>query len=180
MSSAYQPILSAPDLTTWIYAALFFLPPQYDRIPTSKKVDPPPPAATGRRRSPSSLSRHAALSPARNLHYDLRCVPNPPGETRARKIRDSLLREPRYRELLEAAEADIRGAMRAVAREEARGGEDIALRVGCLCGSGHDRSVAFSEQLAMVEWPGDWQLELRHCDLTPGVKRQKAWERRKR
>lgn len=52
-------------------------------------------------------------------------------------------------------------------------GDGITLRVGCLC---WHRSVAFSEQLAMVQWMGDWTLGLRHCDLTPEVKRR---ERRK-
>ncbi|KAI6084723.1 hypothetical protein F4821DRAFT_242182 [Hypoxylon rubiginosum] len=89
------------------------------------------------------------------------------------------MQEPRYCALLEAAEADIRGAMKTVAGKEDRGDEDITLRVGCLCGSGHHRSVAFSEQLAMVEWPRDWQLELTHRDVTLDVKRRKAIERRK-
>ncbi|KAI1762420.1 hypothetical protein GGR53DRAFT_468302 [Hypoxylon sp. FL1150] len=221
MSSPYQTFLSAPNLSTLIYPTLFSVamiimmsyltgpaPCSYpeDEIPPSTSSGTP---ARKKTLSIVSHDRHAALSPAPDLLYDLRGVPSPPLEDRERYtghssvIRDVLLQEPQYCALLEAAEKEIRGAMRTIARREAEGkdvGEDegkdvgkderegegdgegegdITLRVGCLCGSGHHRSVAFSEQLAMVEWPRDWQLELTHRDLTPEVQRRKAWERRK-
>ncbi|KAF2499444.1 hypothetical protein BU16DRAFT_614872 [Lophium mytilinum] len=39
------------------------------------------------------------------------------------------------------------------------------LRVGCNCALGHHRSVAFVEELARQEWPGDWRVQVVHRDV---------------
>ncbi|KAK6954631.1 hypothetical protein Daesc_004598 [Daldinia eschscholtzii] len=131
-----------------------------------------------------SHDRHTELSPPPDLLYDLRCVPNPPKATRethtgqSPQIRDGLMHDPKFRELLEEAKAEIHGAMQAA--EEMEEEDETAVRVGCLCGSGHHRSVAFSEHLAQMEWPEDWEVELQHRDLVPEVKREKKRERERR
>lgn len=53
------------------------------------------------------------------------------------------------------------------------GGEAAVLHVGCLCRSGHHRSVAFSELLVARDWPDGWELELKQRDLTAEIKRGK-------
>ncbi|KAL2022629.1 hypothetical protein VTK56DRAFT_4973 [Thermocarpiscus australiensis] len=141
-----------------------------------------------------SHDRHTEMSPAMDLDYDLREVPNPPKALRrvhtglSSGLREHLLDNPRFRALLDRAESEIRAAMgrAASAREELDSDqreqqqEPIVLRVGCMCGSGHHRSVAFAELLAEAEWPEDWTVELMHRDLTRSVKQQKARARRKR
>ena len=52
-------------------------------------------------------------------------------------------------------------------------GQVMILRVGCLCGSGHHRSVAFAEILAKVKWPAGWRVEVHHRDLTEADKDRK-------
>ena len=52
-------------------------------------------------------------------------------------------------------------------------GQVMVLRVGCLCVSGHHRSVAFAELLAKVEWPTSWRVEVQHRNLTDAVKDKK-------
>jgi RNase adaptor protein for sRNA GlmZ degradation len=42
----------------------------------------------------------------------------------------------------------------------AKEGEVTVLTVGCLCGSGHHRSVAFAEQLEKVEGPEGWGIRV--------------------
>lgn len=71
--------------------------------------------------------------------------------------------------------------------------EVAVLRVGCLCGSGHHRSVAFAERLGKVRWcgkdgdgdgkgQGGWDVRVRHRDLTRGVEEMKRvrWEKGRR
>jgi hypothetical protein len=55
----------------------------------------------------------------------------------------------------------------------ARKGEVATVRVGCLCGSGHHRSVAFAEKLGEVKWPVEWEVRVEHRDLTEGVRELK-------
>ena len=56
-----------------------------------------------------------------------------------------------------------------------RAGETAIVRVGCLCGSGHHRSVAFAEKLGQVRWceQGEWEVRVKHRDLTSGVEEMK-------
>ncbi|KAI0157921.1 hypothetical protein GGR52DRAFT_576890 [Hypoxylon sp. FL1284] len=193
--SAHQTFLSAPDLATLIYPALLsaglVIAMSYLARPRSSTT----PRSSSKTLRIVSHDRHAPLFPAPDLHYDLRRVRNPAPATRDTRtghsaaVRDELLREPRFRALLRAAEEDIRRAMRRLdgddgsssggSRRGNRGGGAM-LRVGCLCGSGHHRSVAFAEQLAAIDWPEDWGLEVVHRDLTPDVERQKEKARKKR
>ncbi|KAI1370401.1 hypothetical protein F4677DRAFT_457885 [Hypoxylon crocopeplum] len=131
-----------------------------------------------------SHDSNSTLSPPPDLQYDLRCVPSPPELVcemytgQSSEVREGLLHESRFCELLEQAKAEIQGAMEAAGEEEEEGkSREAVVRVSCLCGSGHHRSVAFSEQLAQMEWPEDWELELRHHDLILQVKEQKERER---
>ncbi|KAI0835148.1 hypothetical protein F5Y06DRAFT_299821 [Hypoxylon sp. FL0890] len=58
--------------------------------------------------------RHTPLSPPVNLQYDLRGVPNPPSAIRerytgqSRKVREGLMYDPGFRELLEDARTEMR------------------------------------------------------------------------
>ncbi|KAI1799499.1 hypothetical protein F4811DRAFT_568187 [Daldinia bambusicola] len=134
----------------------------------------------------TSHDRHRELSPSPDLLYDLRCVPNPPKDRRemhtgqSYQVRDGLMQEPKFRELLQQAGEEIRGAMQAAEEMEEGENGERTVRVGCLCGSGHHRSVAFSEHLAEMEWPEGWAVELQHRDLGPEVKMEKLRERERR
>ncbi|KAI8959041.1 hypothetical protein F5Y11DRAFT_350890 [Daldinia sp. FL1419] len=131
----------------------------------------------------TSHDQDTILSPPPDLLFDLRSVPNPPKAMRethtgqSHQVHDSLMQEPTFRELLERAKTEIHGAMQAAEEMQE---DETAVRVGCLCGSGHHRSVAFSEQLAQMEWPDGWAVALTHRDLTPEVKRVKEREREMR
>ncbi|KAI1391595.1 uncharacterized protein F4822DRAFT_442540 [Hypoxylon trugodes] len=181
----------------WLYAAIceYFLPSSPDAPPASRndslrfsvEESSGPSSEVNKTLYITSHDRHTPLSPPPNLQYDLRFIPNPPLSLRethtghSRHIRDGLSCEPRFREILNQAQSDIRGAVEtAEKRRDGKEGKDISIRVGCLCGSGHHRSVAFSEQLAQMEWPKGWKLELTHRDLVPEVKKEKARERKRR
>lgn len=81
---------------------------------------------------------------------------------------------------MEDAEVGVTGeeeAMRQL-RVMREGGKPPLLRVGCFCGSGHHRSVAFAEALAKERWPEGWNVKVVHRDLTEQVKRMKAKKRK--
>lgn len=52
------------------------------------------------------------------------------------------------------------------------------LRVGCSCANGCYKSVAFAEELAGKEWPGDWVVRVEHRNLMPKVHRNVDWRGR--
>lgn len=64
-----------------------------------------------------SHARRPPLSPAPDLKYDLRGIPNPPkalrdgSDGRSKRLREHLLTEPKFVQKLEAVEIDIRQAM---------------------------------------------------------------------
>lgn len=73
------------------------------------------------------------------------------------------------------AEDDIKRLMEIKDVRASREDEVAIVRVGCLCGSGHHRSVAFAEQLGKVKWSEDesWEIRVVHRDLTKGVEEMK-------
>ncbi|OTB01746.1 hypothetical protein M426DRAFT_14203 [Hypoxylon sp. CI-4A] len=186
--TAYFSSLGQIILPMWTYMADTLNAP----FPSPLHLQSPVFPINGQRDSPKvkktlsiiSHDRHSALEPPPDLRYDLRCVPNPPMKVRetqtglSGEVREGLLQEPRFCHLLEKADNEIRGAMK-VADEKAGEYDEMVVRVGCLCGSGHHRSVAFAEKLAQMDLPEDWSLELNHRDLTPEVIERKSREREK-
>lgn len=137
------------------------------------------------------LISHASsppLNPPPDLKYDLRSAPNPPKAIRDKctgldkRLREHLLAEEKFLEMLDRAERDIREAMEGVVeRWKERGesaevekdeddeeyedseGDGPVLRVGAFCAMGKHRSVAFVEELARKKWP--WDVTVEHRDL---------------
>lgn len=68
---------------------------------------------------------------------------------------------------------DGRQVADADAREVNDDGDDV-LRVGCMCGSGHHRSVAFAGVQEKQEWPDGWHVELEPRQLTAEVSGRKT------
>lgn len=108
-----------------------------------------------------------------DLQYDVRRIHNPPHEIRAahtglsKVTREHLLKDDLYRATVERAEAQIREEMDKKLQGEGEG--DATVRVGCMCGSGHHRSVALAQELREREWPEDWDVEVDHRNLTDEV-----------
>lgn len=145
------------------------------------------------------LISHASsppLAPPPDLKYDLRSAPNPPKAIRDKytgldkRLREHLLGEERFVEMLETAELEIGEVMGGVVErwsgdegdgqdeveegehededeDEDRDGEGEedrpTLRVGAFCAAGKHRSVAFVEELARRKWP--WEVRVEHRDL---------------
>jgi RNase adaptor protein for sRNA GlmZ degradation len=89
-------------------------------------------------------------------------------------LQNELVSRDDFNEQLSRAEKEIRELMEK-RKVECRGDKEDApvVTVGCRCGSGHHRSVAFAEELRKIEWPEGWQIEVAHHNLTPEVKRFK-------
>ncbi|KAF2810223.1 uncharacterized protein BDZ99DRAFT_416440 [Mytilinidion resinicola] len=141
-----------------------------------------------------SHGRTPPLNPPPDLKFDLRTIPNPPKSARdthdgrSKRMRAHLLADARFTRKLEEVKGEIEVAMQG--KSEAISGEPRAgheanghdgdltiagssdeelespvLRVGCNCALGHHRSVAFVEELARLEWPGDWRVQIVHRDV---------------
>ena len=80
------------------------------------------------------------------------------------------MRHDSFSDMYSRAEGDIRRLMEVKDVRAAREGEVAVVKVGCMCGSGHHRSVAFAEKLGKVEWPEGWEVRVEHRDLTEGVR----------
>lgn len=138
---------------------------------------PPSPAPLVRLRI-ISHNHHVPDNPTPDLEYDVRQVPNPPREIRAVStgldwhVQESLLENDRYQDIISKAESDIRENM-GRKLEAAEGDGEVCLCVGCMCGSGHHRSVAPAEELGRREWPEAWNVEVDNRDITgPGESRR--------
>ena len=139
-------------------------PPQQQHQPTLKII---------------SYNRITPPDPKPDLEYDCRMTKNPARRAAQThtgldsSVQDELMSRDEFHDLIDRAEGDIRRLME-VKEARAKGEDDAAvLRVGCLCGSGHHRSVAFAEQLSKIEWPSEWEVMVSHRDLTDGVKEEK-------
>jgi RNase adaptor protein for sRNA GlmZ degradation len=114
---------------------------------------------------------------------------------------NSLIGEQEFRDVYDRATSDIERLMRGddlstldgsgKTERERRGEEEVweavedqasgggsdgnerTVRVGCMCGSGHHRSVAFGELLANRKWPEGWKVELDHLTLPEHVRQKK-------
>lgn len=127
----------------------------------------------------SSYDRFTPPSPNPDLQYDCRVTNNPSREMRQTctglddRLQDELMHRTTFNDLCSRAEDDIRRLMEVKDARASREGESAVLRVGCLCGSGHHRSVAFAEQLGKIDWPEEWEVKIEHRDLTEGVEELK-------
>ncbi|KAG9194434.1 hypothetical protein G6011_04469 [Alternaria panax] len=129
----------------------------------------------------TSYDRFTPPSPKPDLEYDCRMTQNPSQQTRKTctgldsTLQDELMRRDAFSDIVTCAENDIRRLMAVKDVRASRVGETAMVRVGCLCGSGHHRSVAFAEQLGKVRWSEDdaWEIRVVHRDLTEGVKETK-------
>ncbi|KAF1846835.1 uncharacterized protein K460DRAFT_243882, partial [Cucurbitaria berberidis CBS 394.84] len=127
----------------------------------------------------TSYDRFTPPDPKPDLEYDCRLTKIPPRQVRLvhtgldDKLQDELMSRDEFHDLLKRAEEEIRKLMDS-RKARAKGEDDAAvLRVGCLCGSGHHRSVAFAEQLGKIEWPERWDVRVNHRDLTDEVREEK-------
>jgi RNase adaptor protein for sRNA GlmZ degradation len=91
------------------------------------------------------------------------------------KLQDELMSRESFSDIVTRAEDDIRRLMEIKDVRASREDEKAIVRVGCLCGSGHHRSVAFAEQLGKIRWSEDegWDVRVVHRDLTEGVEEMK-------
>jgi RNase adaptor protein for sRNA GlmZ degradation len=127
----------------------------------------------------TSYDRFSPPSPKPDLQYDCRATQNPSRQIRKTctgldsPLQDELMRRDSFHDLYERAEADIRRLMEVKDVRASREGEVAIVRVGCLCGSGHHRSVAFAEKLGEIVWPEGWEVRVEHRDLTEGVEEVK-------
>lgn len=121
----------------------------------------------------TSHNRYVPDSPPPDLKYDVRQVPNPPREMRTARtgldqpVQEVLRNNDVYQGIVSKAESDIREKM-GKRLEAAEGDSEVGLCVGCMCGSGHHRSVALAEELGRMEWPGEWKVEVNHRDVNGG------------
>jgi RNase adaptor protein for sRNA GlmZ degradation len=136
----------------------------------------------------TSYNRFTPPSPKPDLQYDCRMTQNPSQHARKTctgldpSLQDELMRRASFSDMYSRAEDEIRRLMEVNDVRAARKGEIAVVRVGCLCGSGHHRSVAFAEKLREVKWPKEWDVRVEHRDLTEGVqelKRERSEKSRK-
>ena len=158
------------------------IPPTKDP-PNDNDERSPDPSKPQRQHQPTlqitSYDRFTASDPKPDLEYDCRMTKNPARQARQThtglddKVQDELMKRNEFSDLIDLAEEEIRKLME-VSVARAKGEDDAAIvRVGCLCGSGHHRSVAFAEQLGKIEWPADWHVSVDHRNLTEGIKEEK-------
>lgn len=132
----------------------------------------------------TSYNRFTPPDPKPDFEYDCRLTKNPARQARRThtgldsSVQDELMSRAEFHDLIDRAEGDIRKLME-VKEARAKGEDDAAVvTVGCLCGSGIHRSVAFAEQLGKIEWPGEWAVRIVHRDLTDGVREDKREKER--
>lgn len=142
--------------------------------PPPRTSDDSAASSTGKRPTLRIISyNHDPPCTPPDLQYDVRRIPNPPHDIRARhtglskEMREHLLGHDLCRATIERAEAQIREEMDKKLKSEEEG--DATVRVGCMCGSGHHRSVALAQELRERKWPEDWDVEVDHRDLTDEV-----------
>ena len=129
----------------------------------------------------TSYPRFPPPPPTPDLEYDCRITNNPSSEIRKTctgldaALQDELMSRSNFSGLVGRAEHDIRNLMEVEDVRASRAGEAAIVRAGCLCGSGHHRSVAFAEKLGQVRWceQGEWEVRVKHRDLTGGVEEMK-------
>jgi RNase adaptor protein for sRNA GlmZ degradation len=129
----------------------------------------------------TSYDRFTPPSPKPDLEYDCRMTENPSRQIRKTCtgldsiLQDELMHRDSFSDVVTRAEDDIRRLMEVKDVRASREDEVAIVRVGCLCGSGHHRSVAFAEQLGKVKWCEDdeWEIKVVHRDLTDGVEEMK-------
>jgi RNase adaptor protein for sRNA GlmZ degradation len=162
------------------------VPPTEDELSSTKKENQDSEAAqTHQQQRPileiTSYDRFTPPSPKPDLEYDCRMTQNPSRQTRKTctgldsTLQDELMCRDSFSDILTRAEDDIRRLMEVKDVRASREGETAIVRVGCLCGSGHHRSVAFAEQLGKVQWSenDEWEVRVVHRDLTKGVEEMK-------
>jgi RNase adaptor protein for sRNA GlmZ degradation len=129
----------------------------------------------------TSYDRFTPPSPTPDLEYDCRITNNPSSQLRKTCtgldaiLQDELMGRSSFSDMVSRAEGDIRRLMEVKDVRAMRAGETAIVRVGCLCGSGHHRSVAFAEKLGQIQWceQGEWEVKVQHRDLTSGVEEMK-------
>lgn len=129
----------------------------------------------------TSYDRFTPPSPKPDLEYDCRITNNPSNEIRKTctgldiALQDELMGRSSFSGLVERAEQEIRNLMEVEDVRASREGKTAVVRVGCLCGSGHHRSVALAEKLGQVQWceKGEWEVSVKHRNLTSGVEEMK-------
>lgn len=135
----------------------------------------------------TSYDRFTPPSPKPDLEYDCRITNNPSSEIRRTctgldaALQDELMGRSSFSALVERAEHEIRNLMEVEDVRASRADKTAIVRVGCLCGSGHHRSVALAEKLRQVRWceQGEWDVSVKHRDLTSGVEEMKREKREK-
>lgn len=128
-----------------------------------------------------SYDRFTPPSPTPDLEYDCRITNNPSEELRKKCtgldaiLQEELMSRSSFSNMVTRAESDIRRLMEVEDVRALRADETAIVRVGCLCGSGHHRSVAFAEKLGQVQWceQGEWEVRVSHRNLTSGVEETK-------
>jgi RNase adaptor protein for sRNA GlmZ degradation len=161
------------------------VPPTEDELLSTKKENQDSEAAQTQQQRPileiTSYDRFTPPSPKPDLEYDCRMTQNPSRQTRKTctgldpTLQDELMCRDSFNDILSRAEDEIRRLMEVKDVRASREGETAIVRVGCLCGSGHHRSVAFAEQLGKVQWSenDEWEVRVVHRDLTKGVEEMK-------
>jgi RNase adaptor protein for sRNA GlmZ degradation len=162
------------------------IPPTEDELSAAKEDHKgSKPSETQKRQRPileiTSYDRFTPPSPKPDLEYDCRMTENPSRQIRKTCtgldsiLQDELMHRDSFSDVVTRAEDDIRRLMEVKDVRASREGEVAIVRVGCLCGSGHHRSVAFAEQLGKVKWCEDdeWEVKVVHRDLTDGVEEMK-------
>lgn len=136
----------------------------------------------------TSYDRFTPPHPRPDLEYDCRTTANPSREIRASNtgidedLQSVLLDRDEFSDMLARAVEEVYQLMeerKKLVEREARDNASITVRVGCLCGSGHHRSVAFAECLKKKKWPSDWKVEVTHRDLTDEVVNKKHETKKK-
>lgn len=138
-------------------------------------------SSPGRQPTLHIISHDTSIPTDLDLRYDARAILNPPRDVRARHtglssdVQEDLLLNEKYQDMVNAAEAQIREEMgKRIERAESGGGGAVGLNIGCMCVSGHHRSVAMAEELGKREWPVQWKIEVTHRDLTDEVRERKS------
>jgi len=162
------------------------VPPTEDELSASKENNQDSaPSQTQKRQRPileiTSYDRFTPPSPKPDLEYDCRVTENPSRQIRKTctgldsTLQDELMQRESFSDTVARAEEDIKRLMEIKDVRASREEEVATVRVGCLCGSGHHRSVAFAEQLGKVKWSEDdsWEVRVVHRDLTKGVEEMK-------